>query len=128
MTSERKRALITIMTTLVIGILIGALGVGLWSKQSRGGRPSASWRQSGKEAFINKIFSVVEADSVQAKQLRPIINETMTEIDSLQEQTNHQVAKVVDSLEVKLRPILTEKQMQKLKEFHSRGRKDKEAK
>lgn len=122
MTPERKRALITIMTTLIIGILIGALSVGLWSKQSRGGRPSASWRQSGKEAFIKKIFSVVEADSALAKQLRPILNETMTEIDSLQKQTDREVAKVVDSLEVKLRPILTEKQMQQLKEFHKKGR------
>ena len=75
MTPERKKALITIMTTLIIGILIGALAVGLWSKQSRGGRPGG--RQSGKEAFVKRIFTVVEADSAQAKQLRPLINETM---------------------------------------------------
>ncbi len=121
MTPERKRALITIMTTLVIGILIGALSVGLWSKQSRGGRP-LGWRQSGKAVFVKKIFAVIEADSAQGKQLRPLINETITQIDSLQKHTDRQVATVIDSLEVKLRPILTEKQMQQLKEFHRRGR------
>jgi hypothetical protein len=122
MTPERKRALITILTTLVIGILIGALGVGLWSKQSQRSRSSAAWRKDGKEAFVKKIFAVVEADSSQAKQLRPLLNETMAEIDSLQKQTDREVTKVLDSFEVKLRPILSEKQMQQLKEFHQRGR------
>jgi len=122
MTPERKKALITILTTLVIGILIGALGVGLWSKQSQRVRSSANWRKDGKEAFVKKIFTVVEADSAQAKQLRPLLNETMAEIDSLQKQTDLEVTKVLDSFEVKLRPILSEKQMQQLKEFHRRGK------
>jgi hypothetical protein len=121
MTPERKRALITILATLVIGILIGALGVGLWSKQSQRTR-SANWHKAGKEAFVKKIFTVVEADSALAKQLRPLINETMAQIDSLQKQTDREVSKVVDSLEVKLQPILTEKQLQQLKEFHRRAR------
>jgi hypothetical protein len=125
MTPERKTALITILTTLVIGILIGALSVGLWSKQSRGGRPSASWRKDGKEVFIKKILSVAGADSIQENQLRPIINETIAEIDSLQKQTDREVAKVVDSLEIRLQPILNERQLQNLKEFHRRGREKK---
>ncbi len=122
MTSERKKALITILITLVVGILIGALAIGLWSKQSRGGRSSAGKRQNGKEVFVKKVLSVVEADSAQAKQLRPLIQETIGQIDSLQKHTDREVAKVVDSLEVKLLPILSEKQMQQLKEFHRRGR------
>jgi len=122
MTPERKRALITILATLVIGILIGALGVGLWSKQNQRSRSSSNWRKDGKEAFVKKIFTVVEADSALAKQLRPLINETIAQIDSLQKQTDREVSKVVDSLEVKLQPILTEKQMHQLKEFHRRTR------
>jgi len=122
MTPERNRALITIVTTLVIGILIGALGVGLWNKQSHISRTSASARKAGKEAFIKKLLTTIEADSAQAKQLRPLMNETMAEIDSLQKDTDREVAKVIDSFEVKLRPILSEKQMEKLKEFHKKGR------
>ena len=121
MTSERKRALITIMATLIIGILIGALGVGLWNKQSRGGRPPGG-RQHGKEAFAKKVLSVIEADSVQAYQLRPLINETVAQIDSLQERTNREMKRVIDSFEIKAQPILTEKQLGQLKEFHQRGR------
>lgn len=122
MTHERKRALITILATLVIGILIGALGVGLWSKQSRSGRSSGSSRQHGKEAFVKKIFSVVEADSMQAKELRPLINETVAQIDSLQQHTDQEMKKVIDSFEVKVQPILNEKQLQQLKDFHKKGR------
>jgi len=120
MTPERKRALITITTTLVIGILIGALAVGLWSKQSRGGRSGG--HKNGREAFVKKIFAVIDADSAQAKQIRPLVNETMTQIDSLQKHTDKEVTKVIDSLEVKLRPILSEKQMKQLQEFHRKGR------
>lgn len=122
MTPERKRALITILTTLVIGILIGALSVGLWSKQSRDGGRSTNSRKGGKEVFIKKLFSVIEADSAQAKQLRPIINETIAEIDSLQKQTDHEMTNLMESFEIKAQPILDEKQLEKLKEFHRKGR------
>jgi hypothetical protein len=123
MTSERKRALITIMATLIIGILIGALGVGLWNKQQgRSGKPSNGGRQHGKEAFVKKVLSVIEADSSQVKQLRPLINETVAQIDSLQKRTDREMKKVIDSFEAKAQPILTEKQMIQLKEFHQRGR------
>ena len=63
MTPERKKAITTIIAMLIIGMLIGALGVGLWNKQSRGGRPAGSTRQHGKEVFVKKIFSVIGADS-----------------------------------------------------------------
>lgn len=123
MTSERKRAMITIMATLIIGILIGALGVGLWNKQQgRSGKPSSVGRQHGKEVFVKKVLSVIEADSLQAKQLKPLINETVAQIDSLQKRTDREMKKVIDSFEVKAQPLLTEKQMHQLKEFHQRGR------
>jgi hypothetical protein len=122
MTSERKRALITIMATLIIGVLIGALGVGLWNKQGRSGKPLGGGRLHGKEAFVKKVLSVIEADSLQANQLRPLINETVAQIDSLQKRTDHEMKKVIDSFEVKAQPLLTEKQMHQLKEFHQRGR------
>jgi len=122
MTPERNRALITIVTTLVIGILIGALGVGLWSKQSHIGRTSASARKGGKEAFIKKLLTTIEADSAQAKQLRPFINETIVRIDSLQKQTDREMESVLESFENNVQPILTEKQSQWLKDFHKKSR------
>ncbi len=121
MKPERKKALILIGTTLVIGIFIGALTIGLIGRHNRGKQPSV-WRKDGKEAFIQKILTLVEADSDQAKLIRPLIIETISQIDSLQIQTDS----VVNSFEVKLQPILNEKQMENLQQFHKRGRKTKE--
>jgi len=126
MTPERKRALLMIGATLIIGILIGGLGVGLWGNQSRrGGKSSASWRQEGKEVFMQRILKEAEADSLQAKQMKPLMLETMARIDSLQMETDKKVRAVVVSFEEKLTPILREDQLKKLQEFHRKGRKDK---
>jgi hypothetical protein len=126
MTTERKKALLMMGTTLIVGILIGALGVGLWEKQSRkGGKPSASWRQEGKEVFMQRIIKEANADSIQARQMKPLMMETMARIDSLQMETDKKVHSVVDSFEEKLKPILREDQLLKLREFHRRGRKGK---
>jgi hypothetical protein len=123
MTPERKRALLMIGATLIIGILIGALGVGLWGNQSRrGGKPSASWRQEGKAVFMQRILKEANADSLQAKQMRPLMMETMASIDSLQKETDKKVHAVVDSFEEKLKPILREDQLKKLHEFHRRAK------
>jgi hypothetical protein len=125
MTPERKRAVLLIIITLIIGILIGALGVGLMGKQSRrGGRPSASWRQEGKELFMQRILKEANADSSQAKLMRPLMLETMARIDSLQKETDRNVHAVVDTFEENLKPILREDQLQRLREFHRRGRRD----
>ena len=46
----------------------------------------------------------------------------MDKIDSLQKRTDHDVESAINALEAKLRPILSEKQMEKLQQFHRRGR------
>jgi hypothetical protein len=118
MTPERKKALTLIGTTLVVGILIGALSMNLIGRR----RQPAGWRKDGKDAFIQKIVGVAEADSAQARQMRPLILSTIAKIDSLQESSDNAVHAVVDSLEVNLRPILEERQLNLLREFHRRGR------
>jgi len=129
MTTERKRALLMVGATLIIGILIGALGVGLWGNQSRrGSKSNASWRQDGKEALMQRILKEANADSVQAKQMKPLMIETMARIDSLQMETDKKVRSVINSFEEDIKPILREDQLKKLQEFHRRGRKDKEVK
>ncbi len=109
--------------TLIIGILIGALGVGLWGNQSRRGGKSVGGRQGGKEILMQRILKEVEADSLQAKQMKPLMLETVASIDSLQMETDKNVRAVLISFEEKLVPILREDQLKKLQEFHRRGKK-----
>jgi hypothetical protein len=65
---------------------------------------------------------------VQAKQMKPLMIETMARIDSLQMETDKKVRSVINSFEEDIKPILREDQLKKLQEFHRRGRKDKEVK
>lgn len=120
MTPERKRTIMLMVGTLVTGILIGALGIGFVNRSIR--VQSGEWRKNGKEGFIRKINAVIDADSIQAKQIRPYILETISRIDSLQKETDFQVHILVDSFEINLQPILREEQMEQLREFHRRGR------
>lgn len=122
MTTERKKAIITIVSTLIIGILIGLLASGLVHRQRGGARRASGWKQGGRDRFIERINDVVHATPEQATQIRPLIVETSARIDSLQSQTDRQVRNVLDSLEVRLSPILSADQVASLKEFHERGR------
>ena len=124
MTQERRRAFIIVATMFIAGVLVGILATGVWHKYSGSGRRPMGWREGGKERFLQKILSIAEADSLQAKQMRPIMNEAMSRIDYLQQTTDREVRAVVDSLGLKLEPILRPEQLQKLKEFHERGRPD----
>jgi hypothetical protein len=120
MTPERKKALLMIIGTLIIGILIGALGTGLIGREMKK-RPGQKPRQN-KEAFINKIQKVIDATPEQSEKIRPLIEETTNRIDSLEKASQQQVNSIIDSFEKKVEPILSEEQMKKLKDFHRKGR------
>ena len=122
MTAEKRRALIIIGATFIIGILVGILAAGIWNKYTGTGRRPIGWSDGGRERFIQKILTVVEADSAQARQMRPLLNQTMTRIDSLHSYTDREVHAVVDSLEILLQPILNPEQQEKMRQFHARGR------
>lgn len=123
MTPERKKALLMILATFFVGMIAGALLLGLVGRMSdRSRKVSSGWRDGGREAFIDKILTVMEVDSSQAEEIRPLIVETMAEIDSVQAESDKSVKRILDSLEVKVQPLLTQDQLEKLKLFHRRGR------
>jgi hypothetical protein len=119
MTTERRRAIITISITLIIGILAGALGSGLWGRnhyRHKGDRGNNEKRMD----FESKILKIVDADEVQKKVLKPIINMTTTRIDSLQSKTDREVRIVMDSLDMQFKSVLKEEQYAKFKEFSNK--------
>jgi type II secretory pathway component PulJ len=119
MTPERKKTLWLMVAILCSGILIGALAVALVNKTRH---YRASWRKEGKEAFIQRIMGVIDADSVQAKQIRPHILDAISSIDSLQKKTDDQVHTVLAAFEKNIEPLVTEEQMEQLRRFHSKAR------
>jgi hypothetical protein len=119
MTTERKKAILVIFITLMVGILIGALASGMFARHhyrgNRKGFDKEYFRNRG--GFAEKIYKITQADSLQRRQMEPIVEQTMTSIDTLQQKTNSDVNRLLDSMIVSLRPILKSDQLNKLKTF-----------
>lgn len=129
MTPERKKTVLIIAGTLIIGIVIGALLTGMFARQHYRGERSARGRDMGKggrQGFASRLIRLVQADSTQVPLLKPVIEETMTRIDAIQGRSREEVRHVIDSMEVKLQPILRPDQMDRLKKFHTERRKERE--
>lgn len=127
MTSERKKALLLMSATFIIGIMIGILITGMFARRYyrdregiRGGKIELNHSRRGN--FVGKILHVVDADSAQAERIKPIVEATVHEIDRLQEQGDRDARAAMDSMKVKLAPVLRPEQLKKLDKFISRKR------
>ncbi len=129
MTTERKKALLMMGATFVIGILIGVLSTGFFARNYYHGREGhrsmdkKEMSQGPRINFIGKVYKVVKADSAQAKLMKPILEGTMTKIDSLQEAGDRDARKVMADMKEKLTPILKPEQIEQLEKFTSRKHK-----
>ena len=121
MTAERKRTMLIIGATLIIGIVIGSLASGLWGRRYYGQRHERG-RNEMKMDFEQKILKVVDADAQQIIVLEPILKETLAHVDSLQHKTDKEVRILLDSLDNKLKNVLREEQFEKFKKFISKGK------
>lgn len=128
MTTDRKRAVFFLSLTLIIGILIGALIPGFVGrfrhrdgKDMRGGKDNKEV-VSKHDRFTHMILRVVKSDSVQAKIIRPIVEEAASRIDELEKGSNASMAMIMDSMKLKLQPILTPEQLQKLNDFDAKAK------
>ena len=130
MTAERRKALLMMGATFVIGIIIGVLATGILARQfyhGRGGRGDRNEMHDGKRGTLtDKIFKVVKADSNQRKLMKPIIDQTISRLDEVEEESNQYAYAQIDSLKIKLRPLLNPRQAEKLDKFLSAKRKEHE--
>ena len=121
MTSERKKTILILCATLVVGVLIGLLVPGFFHKYEgrRGGREMSN--KGKKEWFASTIYRVVKPDSAQAKQIKPITEWDSQQIEAIEVSSNSQMSVVLDSVKIQLKSILTEEQQQRLVEFHEKA-------
>jgi hypothetical protein len=126
MNSERKKAVLMLSGTLIIGILIGTLADALVEKawhsdhHRGGGRGMGSGNK--KEWFTGTIYRIIEPDSAQVKQIKPITLWASQQIDSLEISSNEKLASVLDSVKKQLKPIISAEQFKRLDEFDSKAR------
>jgi len=131
MTAERKKALLLMAATFVIGIAIGALATGMLARQfyhGRGGKrgEGREMREGRRGTLTEKIFKIVKADAGQKKLMKPIIDQTISHLDEIEDKSNRDAYAQLDSLKVKLRPILAADQIEKLDKFLTAKRKSHE--
>lgn len=123
MTSERRKSILILCATLIVGILVGLLVPGFFHKyegrHGRGGRDMGNERK--KEWFASTIYKIVKPDSAQIKQIKPITDWASQQIEAIEISSNSQMSAVLDSVKVKLKPILTEEQQKRLTEFHEKA-------
>jgi hypothetical protein len=130
MIQERRKALLLMVATFVIGIAIGALATGLIARQfyhSRGGKHGGREMREGRRGSLtDKIFKIVKADESQKKLMKPIIDQTVSDLDEIEDKSNQNAYAQLDSLKVKLRPLLEPGQVVKLEKFLTAKRKSHE--
>ena len=124
MTPERRKALLTMAATLVIGVVIGALATGLLARQfyhGRGGKrgEGREMREGRRGTLTDRIFKIVKADSGQQKAIRPIIDQTISRLDDIEDKSNQDAYAQLDSLKARLQPILAAEQMERLSKYLS---------
>lgn len=125
MTSERKKTILILCATLVVGILIGLLVPGIFHKY-RGNRQYGRGHYDRgsdhkKEWFVGTINRVVKPDSAQARQIKPITDWASQQIEAVEISSNSQMSAILDSVKTQLKPILTAEQQQRLTQFHSKA-------
>lgn len=122
MTIERKKAIVIIVATLLFGILIGVLSTGMLARYHYRGsnRERHSEGSTNRRGFVEKIIRVTDADEEQATQMKPILENTVAQLDSIQNQTHRQARTVIDSMTSALKPILKQEQLEKLKKFNAK--------
>lgn len=128
MTTERKRTIAIIAGTLIVGILIGVLGSAIVARRYyhgerdvKGSRPGD---RSSREDFAKRLMHIVQADSAQQNQMRPIVEETGIQIEAIQSHSRDEVQLAIDSMELKLQTVLRPDQLERLKDFNKKRKKE----
>lgn len=131
MTPERKRSILVIAFTFILGIAIGVLATGLLARKHYGNRAGATIEQRAKqkEGFVMKLLRVMDANEKQQTELKPIIEEYVHKIDSVQEYRQAEAKALVQELQVKIKPLVSDEQYQKLQGFNAKtmGRSSRES-
>lgn len=126
MTSERKKSIAILATTLVVGILLGLLVPGFFHKYRGGNERGRGGRDHGpehkKEWFTGTIYRIVKPDITQAKQIKPITEWASQQIEAVETSSNERLSAIMDSVKVQLKPILNEEQLQRLNDFDSKAK------
>jgi hypothetical protein len=127
MTSERRKSILILVGTLIIGITVGVLAQGLFNKVKRRGRQNVEQGDSrGHDRksnwFAETITRIVKPDRTQSKKIKGITEHAAAQIDSIESQANVRMSIVLDSVKIQLKPILNDNQWKQLQDFDAKAK------
>jgi hypothetical protein len=73
-----------------------------------------------KEGFVMKLLRVMDANEKQQTELKPIIENYVHKIDSVQEYRQTETKALLLELQSKIKPLVSDDQFQKLQSFNSK--------
>ena len=124
MNTIRRRSILILIATLIFGIILGLLIPAAINKIGRRAQERSS-HSSGdgshrRHRFVSTLHQVLKPDSVQSRQIKPVMQWAAARIDSIEMSANTQVEAVFDSISIRLTPVLNEEQRERLEDFHHR--------
>ncbi len=105
-----KSALI-LLTTLLMGIIIGALGMNLFRNQ----RDMDFERFRGRQAFMHLHEDILQPTSeAQRDSIQKILSQNLPKFRELTLKHREEISAMIDSMQKQLAPILTKEQLERL--------------
>ena len=127
MTTERIKSIGILIVTLIVGVFIGLLVPGFFHKVS--GRHGQNKGESGTHKparkgdwFVHKLNEIVKPDSLQKEKIKPVIAWASSRLDSIEQSANSQASRILDSVKIQLRPIITEAQWSRLEAYDQQAK------
>jgi Spy/CpxP family protein refolding chaperone len=114
---NKTKTSIILLSTLLIGILIGALISGSFRYR----RAHQIDKMSHQEKFLKGMENIIKPDEEQKKKIDKVLKQRYAQIAEIREKHMDEMMDILDSLKQDMNKILTEEQRQRLEENLKRG-------
>ena len=110
------KPVLMISIILLIGFVIGFLVSGQMSTR----RHRKFIEQRTQEGFINRFYEMLELDETQKTKIGPLIDDIANKNQELTKSYRQEIRVLWDSLDKKMKPFLSEEQIEKLESMPTR--------
>lgn len=112
----KTKSIIIILTTLIIGFVIGFLVNGQLTKN----RIQSFVKQGTHDGFKMRFFDIIDPDEAQRVAIEPILEEYAEKTNEIVESFREEMKSIHDEMIGKLEPYLNEDQIERLKDAQER--------
>ena len=109
--SPRTKSILLLISTLLLGMVLGAV-VNAWLAAERFERIPDLRRPGGVVRHLDRVLE--PQSDAQRAQIRTVLDATSAEVQTLREAHRRELRAVLDSMKIRLEPILTDEQMSTL--------------